>query len=176
MQYLQNEGAFPRLSPPLRICDIYSSTFISDKQGGKYIFGWSRIRVNGELIFPRMAIDEYKLKEEKYIYIVSGSKQTGGFSVMTEPLLSNSKLKNILIDNPYLVDRSIGEGELISYKGRKYAWLTLKDDTISLPENLMKSLGIEVGDEIKVIADSFDEYLEKLMEYGLDFISEDTIY
>ena len=31
-------------------------------------------------------------------------------------------------------------------------------------------------DEIKVIADSFDEYLEKLMEYGLDFISEDTIY
>ena len=31
-------------------------------------------------------------------------------------------------------------------------------------------------DEIAVIADSFDEYLEKLMEYGLDFISEDTIY
>ena len=31
-------------------------------------------------------------------------------------------------------------------------------------------------DEIKVIADSFDEYLEKLIEYGLDFISEDTIY
>ena len=31
-------------------------------------------------------------------------------------------------------------------------------------------------DEIEVIADSFDEYLEKLMEYGLDFINEDTIY
>ena len=31
-------------------------------------------------------------------------------------------------------------------------------------------------DEIKVIADSFDEYLEKLMEYVLDFINEDTIY
>ena len=30
-------------------------------------------------------------------------------------------------------------------------------------------------DEIAVIADSFDEYLEKLMEYGLDFISEDII-
>ena len=30
-------------------------------------------------------------------------------------------------------------------------------------------------DEIEVIADSFDEYLEKFMEYGLDFISEDTI-
>ena len=31
-------------------------------------------------------------------------------------------------------------------------------------------------DEIKVIADSFDEYLEKLMEHDLDFISKDTIY
>jgi hypothetical protein len=123
-------------------------------KGGKYIFGWSRIRVDGELSFPRMAVEEYKLKEEKYIYIVSGSKQTGGFSVMTEPLLSNSKLKNILIDNPYLADRSIGEGELISYKGRKYAWLTLKDDTISLPEDLIKSLGIEIGDKLLAIRSS----------------------
>ena len=31
-------------------------------------------------------------------------------------------------------------------------------------------------DKIEVIADSFDEYLEKFMEYDLDFISEDTIY
>lgn len=30
-------------------------------------------------------------------------------------------------------------------------------------------------DEIGVIADSFDEYLEKLIESGLDFISEDII-
>ena len=30
-------------------------------------------------------------------------------------------------------------------------------------------------DEIAVIADSFDEYLEKLMEYELDFINEDTV-
>lgn len=31
-------------------------------------------------------------------------------------------------------------------------------------------------DEIEVIADRFDEYLEKLMEHDLDFISKDTIY
>ena len=30
-------------------------------------------------------------------------------------------------------------------------------------------------DEIAVIADSFDEYLEELMEYELDFINEDTM-
>ena len=68
-------------------------------KGGKYIFGWSEIGENGELIFPIMAVEEYKLKKEDYIYIVSGSKQTGGFCVLTEPLLSNSKLKNILEEN-----------------------------------------------------------------------------
>ena len=31
------------------------------------------------------------------------------------------------------------------------------------------------SNEIEVIADSFDEYLEKFMEYGLDFISEDIV-
>ena len=30
-------------------------------------------------------------------------------------------------------------------------------------------------DEIGVIADSFDEYLEELIESGLDFISEDVV-
>ena len=87
-------------------------------KGGKYIFGWSKIRVNGELIFPRMAVKEYNLQEETYIYIVSGSKQTGGFSVMTEHLLSHSTLKNILEENPSLAERSLQEGELILYKGR----------------------------------------------------------
>ena len=60
-------------------------------KGGKYIFGWALIRENGQVIFPVPAVEEYKLHQEQYIYIVSGSKQTGGFCVMSEPLLSRSK-------------------------------------------------------------------------------------
>lgn len=123
-------------------------------KGGKYIFGWSRIRVNGELIFPRMAVDEYNLQEETYIYIVSGSKQTGGFCVMTEPLLSHSKLKNILKENSSLADRSLSEGELIAYKGRKYGWLALKENTVYLSDDLMKMLEIKVGDKLLAIRSS----------------------
>ena len=33
-------------------------------KGGKYIFGWSEIGENGELIFPIMAVEEYKLKKK----------------------------------------------------------------------------------------------------------------
>lgn len=123
-------------------------------KGGKYLFGWSRIRKNGELIFPSMAIEEYKLKEENYIYIVSGSKQTGGFCVMTKPLLSHSKLKNILKDNPSLANRSLGEGEFIAYKGRKYSWLALKEDRVYLSEDFMKCLNIQVGDRLLAIRSS----------------------
>ncbi len=123
-------------------------------KGGKYIFGWSEIGENGELIFPIMAVEEYKLKKEDYIYIISGSKQTGGFCVLTEPLLSNSKLKNILEENPNLADRSLREGELILYKGRKYAWLTLKDNSIHLSNQLMKDLEIKVGDRLLSIRSS----------------------
>lgn len=123
-------------------------------KGGKYIFGWSEIGENGEIVFPIMAVEEYKLKKEDYIYIVSGSKQTGGFCVLTEPLLSNSKLKNILEENPNLADRSLREGELILYKGRKYGWLTLKDNSIHLSAQLMKDLEIKVGDRLLSIRSS----------------------
>lgn len=123
-------------------------------KGGKYIFGWSRIREDGTVTFPQMAVDEYGLKEETHIYIVSGSKQTGGFCVMTEPLFSNSKLKNILKENPSLAGRSLKEGELISYKGRKYGWLALKENTVHLPESLLKILEIKIGDTLLSIRSS----------------------
>ena len=123
-------------------------------KGGKYIFGWSKIGQNGELTFPTMAVKEYNLQEETYIYIVSGSKQTGGFCVMTEPLLSHSKLKNILEENPSLAKRSLREGELITYKGRKYGWLVLNKSAVYLSDDLMKMLEIKVGDKLLAIRSS----------------------
>ena len=123
-------------------------------KGGKYIFGWSVIRENGKITFPASAIEEYKLQKEQYIYIVSGSKQTGGFCVMSEPLLSLSKLNHILKENPRLADRTLKEGELISYKGRKYGWLTLKDNGVHLSSSLMQTLNIKVGDKLLAIRSS----------------------
>lgn len=123
-------------------------------KGGKYIFGWSKIGQNGELTFPTMAVKEYNLQKETYIYIVSGSKQTGGFCVMTEPLLSHSTLKNVLEENPSLADRSLSEGELIAYKGRKYGWLALNKSEVYLSDDLMKMLEIKVGDKLLAIRSS----------------------
>ena len=121
-------------------------------KGGKYIFGWSKIKKDGKLSLPNMAIKEYKL--EKYIYIVSGSKQTGGFCVMPEALLSDSKLNSILVRNKCLAERSLQEGELILYKGRMYGWLSLNGTNVNLPQSLMDSLGVNIGDKLLAIRSS----------------------
>ena len=123
-------------------------------KGGKYIFGWSEIREDGALIFPLPAVEEYKLHQEQYIFIVSGSKQTGGFCVMSEPLLSRSILNHILKENPRLADRTLKESELISYKGRKYGWLTLKDNGVHISPSLMQTLDIKTGDKLLAIRSS----------------------
>lgn len=123
-------------------------------KGGKYIFGWSKIKEDGKLSFPTMAIKEYKLEKEKYIYIVSGSKQTGGFCVMSEVLLSDSKLNSILVRNKCLAERSLKEGELILYKGRMYGWLSLNGTNVNLPQSLMDFFGVNIGDKLLAIRSS----------------------
>ena len=73
---------------------------------------------------------------------------------MSEPLLSRSKLNHILKENPNLADRTLKEGELISYKGRKYGWLTLKDNGVYISPSLMQTLDIKIGDKLLAIRSS----------------------
>ena len=73
---------------------------------------------------------------------------------MSEPLLFRTKLNHILKENPDLADRTLKEGELISYKGRKYGWLTLKDNGVRLSESLMQMLDIKTGDKLLAIRSS----------------------
>ena len=73
---------------------------------------------------------------------------------MPEPLLSRSKLQHILKENQTLADRNLQEGELISYKGRKYGWLTLKNGVVRLSDSLMQTLDIKAGDKLLVIRSS----------------------
>ena len=73
---------------------------------------------------------------------------------MTESLLSHSTLKNILKENPSLADRSLSEGELIAYKGRKYGWLALNKSAVYLSDDFMKMLEIKVGDKLLAIRSS----------------------
>lgn len=124
-------------------------------KGGKYVFGWSKIREDGCVYFPKKVIDEYRLSGCGELILISGSKISGGFCVSTYQALENSKLSNILKSNPKLMKKELADGEAISYKGRRYCWTAFCDDErIELTEDMRKEFELKTGDELLIIRGS----------------------
>ena len=114
-------------------------------KGGKFVFGLSLIHDDLTVQFPTQALEEYQVLNDDKIIIFTGSKVTGGFCVTTYPLLSKSKLSHILHECPQLEKQSIPRGTLVTYKGRKYAWLPLKEnDSIKFTSQLLKQLEVAI--------------------------------
>ena len=115
-------------------------------KGGKFIFGKSIIRPNGELQFPEQAVREYDIAAEGKVYLFTGSKSTGGFCVTRKGLLEPSKLGHILSETPELKEYTAKPGVFIRYKGRSYTWTEIAaNGTIVLSEEMMTFLKIEAG-------------------------------
>jgi len=69
------------------------------RERGKFIFGKSLIRDSGTIQFPEQAIKEYDITSEGKIYLITGSKKTGGFCVTRKGLFAPSKLGRITTRN-----------------------------------------------------------------------------
>lgn len=114
------------------------------RKRGKFIFGKSLIRDGGTIQFPEQTIREYDIASEGKIYLVTGSKITGGFCVTRKGLLASSKLGHILNDNPQLRDFDSKEGAFIKYKGRGYTWVKINNEgKISLSDDTMQYLKLK---------------------------------
>lgn len=124
-------------------------------KGGKFVFGLSLIHDDLTIKFSTQVLEEYHVLDDNKIIIFTGSKITGGFCVTTYPILSTSKLSHILHECPQLENQTIPQGTLITYKGRKYAWLALKENgSIQLTPQLLEQLNLDVGDELLCIRSS----------------------
>lgn len=124
-------------------------------KGGKFIFGKSLIREDLTVHLPTQAISEYDITSEKKVYLISGSKVTGGFVVTRKGLLYPSKIGNILKDTPKLCNYDLKEGEFVKYKGRIYCWTYISDDgSIKLTEDILETLDISIGMELLSIRSS----------------------
>ena len=124
-------------------------------KGGKFVFGKSLVRDDLTVNIPEQAISEYDITSEKKVYLISGSKKTGGFIVTRKGLLYSSKIGNILKDNPDLCNYSLEEGKFIKYKGRLYCWIAISDSgAIQLTEDLMNILDISIGARLLAIRSS----------------------
>ena len=151
---------------------------------------------------PDSLIELLKIVDGTYHREYQGEKITFyflGSDVMGYPyyLLSSNQILENKKDGYYLFGGYIDGGyedvevdEKITDDSEKIKWLHFSDcmnngGTSKLFIDFLPSEKGKKGqivrylhdpDEIEVIADSFDEYLEKLIEHGLDFINEDTIY
>ena len=124
-------------------------------KGGKFIFGKSLIRENGNVQFPTQAVGEYDISSEGKVYLFTGSKSTGGFCVTRKGLLEPSKLGHILTDNPKLRDYKVEQGSFIKYKGRSYTWIDVTEEgIIQLSREMMGFLKIKPGMKLLSIRSS----------------------
>ena len=150
-------------------------------KGGKFIFGWSVINKNLKIQLPQMAINEYNITSEDKVYLVSGSKKTGGFCVTKRELLYNSKIGNILIDTPLLSDYKIPEGEFVKYKGRLYCWLSISSNgVLQLNDTILNTLSIKIGDKLLSIRGSDISFVMgvkgPLIERAINFEGNIEVY
>lgn len=124
-------------------------------KGGKYVFGWSRVSLEGIVPVPPEARIEYGVVPGGRAILASGSRTTGGFVVSTEDLLGRSQLSSILTAHPELAECRSRAGRTVRYKGRLYSWVPIdRDGALRLPFHTRAAYGIKPGDRLLVIRGS----------------------
>ena len=123
-------------------------------KGGKYAYGWSCVGDTGGIILPPEAVEDYLLKEFERLFLVPGSRTSGGFGLASQDLLEKSPLGNVLDAHPELKEFQVPEGEVIVNRGKAYGWVQLRNGGVEIPPRTLKHYGIKVGDKLLVIRGS----------------------
>ena len=124
-------------------------------KGGKFVFGISLVNSDLSVLIPPQSLQEYAIKLGAKVFLISGSKRSGGFVVAKKELLSNSKIGNVLSDMPALGSYGLPEGDFIKYKGRLYCWTDISHEgKIKFREEMLETLDISIGTKLLVIRSS----------------------
>jgi hypothetical protein len=124
-------------------------------KAGKYVFGWSLVRMNGDIIIPNEAYLEYGFINDEKAILMSGSKKSGGFGLSSKRLLSDTPIGNLLIKHPDLLDYKINEGEVKKINNRIFSWVKIKKvKSITLTEMLLDAFNIEINEKLLVVRGS----------------------
>ncbi len=124
-------------------------------KGGKYIFGWTRIKGNGEIIIPNEIVEEYHLRNDQNLILITGSGTSGGFCVSSRSMLIKSTMSELLSTNQGLADYSIPEQSPVKFKGRSYLWARYhENNTLVLNDETLEFFKINKSDLLLTIRGS----------------------
>jgi hypothetical protein len=137
-------------------------------KGGKYVFGWSIVRINRDVIIPDEAYLEYGFFNDEKAILMSGSKKSGGFGLSSKRLLADTPIGNLLNKYPDLLNYKINEGEIKKIHKRIFSWVNIKKEkSINLTESLMHAFNIKMNKKLLVARGS---------GLALGFITSGPIY
>lgn len=118
-------------------------------KGGKYFYAWSKILPDGSFYLPEQALQEYNIKTESKVILMTGRNTTKGFSVVCKDLIPNSPLAAVFASMPELQNFEIPEGQTIVFRERTFCWTYLnKERYITLPTETWNEFGVNVGDKL----------------------------
>lgn len=107
----------------------------------------------GQIRIPDEALEEYYLISGE-VFVLPGSKTSGGFALSSSELLKKSPLGTILDSHWGLADYSLQKGKPVYDKGKPYCWVMLCDRGITIPLQTLREYGIVAGDRLLVVRGS----------------------
>ena len=117
-------------------------------KGGKYVFGWSKVSKEGRIRLPLEAIEEYQLNPNDKVFVIRGSKTSGGFSVIKEMVFLNSSLATALKRNSSSASLDIEKNITLPFGKRMICWTKIKDVSIHLPLDTLEKFGVMPGNHL----------------------------
>jgi bifunctional DNA-binding transcriptional regulator/antitoxin component of YhaV-PrlF toxin-antitoxin module len=123
-------------------------------KGGKHTFGWSRVGDTGRIVIPPEALKQYGLEEAEELFLVPGSRTSGGFG-----LGCRARVRRI----PWAVQADfhsgpgegrVPEGQAVLRNGKPYCWVTLHEGGVVVPPETLGKYGVATGDKLLVIRGS----------------------
>ncbi len=137
-------------------------------KGGKYVFGWTIVRINRDIFIPDEAYLEYGFINDEKAILMSGSKKSGGFGLSSKRLLADTPIGNLLTKYPDLLNYKINEGAIKKINNRIFSWVNIKKEkSIKLTENLLDAFNIKINKKLLVARGS---------GLALGFITSGPIY
>lgn len=124
-------------------------------KGGKNAFGWSKVNENGKIVIPPDAYSEYNFSAAKYVYLLSGSKKSGGFGLTTLNLLKESYLSEILHTHPELEDPESIIGNPMQHKSKTYCCVPIFSNTFTVPLDVLEIYGVKKDSLLLTVRGSY---------------------
>ncbi|WP_058304119.1 hypothetical protein [Gorillibacterium timonense] len=124
--------------------------------GGKYVYGWLTVNDDGSILLPQEALMDYQLIGNKKVLLMSGSRTSKGFSVMSLELMKTYESHMLTVVAPALEGDDLRQDEVFfRQKGRTFASAGLDNEgRLSLPDQAKEAFGIHPDSRLLSIRSS----------------------